>query len=108
MQIGCYVRLLLIWHWPEGTVMSGSEITASFRTYQFADYTQVAALWTRINRELAPSGMEALFEEYIATAINGELKHLSEVFFEAKRNAFWVVEGAEVIVGSFGIKSQRN
>ena len=52
MQIGCYVRLLLIWHWPEGTVMSGSEITATFRTYQFADYTQVAALWTRINREL--------------------------------------------------------
>lgn len=46
------------------------------------------------------------FEEYIATEINGELKHLSEVFFEAKRNAFWVVEGAEVIVGSFGIESR--
>ena len=77
-----------------------------FRAYQLADYDAVASLWTRINRELAPVGMEEIFEQYIATTINGELKQLSEVFAAAKRNAFWVVEGDSGIVGSFGIESR--
>ena len=86
--------------------MSGNEARVTIRVYRLADYAQVAALWTRINRELAPSGMEALFEQYIATTINGELKQLTEVFSEAKRNAFWVVEDAGGIVGSFGIENR--
>lgn len=77
----------------------------TFRRYQAADYDSVASLWTRINRELAPAGMEKLFEQYILTTIDGELKQLLEVFSEAKRNAFWVVESANEIVGSFGIES---
>jgi GNAT superfamily N-acetyltransferase len=64
----------------------------SFRRYQTADYDSVASLWTRINRELAPVGMEKLFEQYILATIDGELKQLLEVFSEARRNAFWVVE----------------
>lgn len=77
----------------------------TFRRYQATDYGAVAALWTRINRELAPAGMEELFEQYIATTIDGELKNLLEVFSEEKRNAFWVVESADEIVGCFGIES---
>ena len=77
----------------------------TFRRYQATDYSSVASLWTLINRELAPVGMEELFEQYIETIINGELKQLLEVFSEAKRNAFWVVESANEIVGSFGIES---
>jgi putative acetyltransferase len=77
----------------------------SFRHYQPSDYDQVAALWNRINRELAPAGMEELFEQYIATMIRGELVHLSEIFSEAKRNAFWVVDHQTDIVGCFGIES---
>ena len=77
----------------------------TFRGYQITDYGSVASLWTRINRELAPVGMEKLFEQYIAMTIDGELKQLAEVFSEAKRNAFWVVESANGIVGSFGIES---
>ena len=46
----------------------------TFRRYQAADYDSVASLWTRINRELAPVGMENLFEQYIATIIDGELE----------------------------------
>src|SRR5436189_4106386 len=76
-----------------------------FRAYQLADYSAVASLWTRINRELAPAGMEELFEQYIATTINGELKQLLDVFSEARRNVFWIVESASEIVGSFGIES---
>ena len=80
----------------------------TFRRYQATDYDPLASLWTRINRQLAPPGMEELFEQYIAVTIDGELKQLAEVFSEAKRNAFWVVENANKeneIVGSFGIES---
>lgn len=78
----------------------------TFRGYQATDYSPVASLWTRINRELAPVGMEKLFEQYIAMTIDGELKQLLKVFSKAKRNAFWVVESANEIVGSFGIESR--
>jgi GNAT superfamily N-acetyltransferase len=77
-----------------------------FRAYQLADYDPVAALWTRINRELAPPDMREPFERYIATAISGELRQLQVVFSEAKRNAFWVVEDDKEIVGTFGIESR--
>jgi GNAT superfamily N-acetyltransferase len=82
------------------------EGTVVFRAYQLADYDPVAALWTRINRELAPPDMRELFEQYIATAISGELGQLRSVFSEAKRNAFWVVEAGKEIVGTFGIESR--
>jgi len=76
-----------------------------FRRYQATDYGPVASLWRRINLQLAPAGMEELFERYIAMTIDGELKQLAEIFSEAKRNAFWVVESANEIIGSFGIES---
>ena len=76
----------------------------TFRRYHATDYSSVASLWTRINRELAPVGMEELFEQYIAMTIDSELKQLLTVFSSAKRNAFWVVESANEIVGSFGIE----
>ena len=87
--------------------MVESERAISFRAYQVADYDAVASLWTRINRELAPAGMEEVFERYIATTIDGELMQLLQIFAEAKRNALWVVEATNGIVGSFGIE-RRN
>ena len=51
-----------------------------FRSFRATDYSSVASLWTRINRELAPVGMEKLFEQYIAMTIDGELNQLLEVF----------------------------
>ena len=86
--------------------MIGPAHSVAFRRYQATDFDSVASLWTRINRELAPVGMEKLFEQYIAMTIDGELKRLLEVFSEAKRNGFWVVEGPSNIVGSFGIESR--
>ncbi|MGH6753620.1 MAG: GNAT family N-acetyltransferase [Bradyrhizobium sp.] len=88
----------------EKAMIAGTDPVA-FRRYQATDYSSVASLWTRINRELAPAGMEELFERYIATTIDGELKQLLEVFSAAKRNAFWVVEDGDEVVGSFGIES---
>jgi GNAT superfamily N-acetyltransferase len=81
------------------------------RPYVAADFEAVADLWTRVNRELAPAGMETLFEQYIATTINGELSRLLDIFSQAKRNAFWVVEladGSPRIVGTFGIECHNS
>jgi GNAT superfamily N-acetyltransferase len=83
----------------------GKDISVVFRRYRPADCDQVAALWSRVNRELAPAGMEELFERYIAMTISGELVNLLEVFAEAKKNAFWVVDCRGEIVGCFGIES---
>jgi ribosomal protein S18 acetylase RimI-like enzyme len=84
-------------------VMAGP---VTFRRYQAKDHGAVAALWKRNHREQAPAGMEELFERHIAVTINHELAQLPEVFSEARRNAFWVVESARAIVGSFGIESR--
>jgi GNAT superfamily N-acetyltransferase len=84
--------------------MVGKHAAVVFRPYEVLDFHDVAALWSRINRELAPEGMEELFEQYIATTIGGELVHLSDIFSETKGNAFWVVQGHDGIVGSFGIE----
>jgi N-acetylglutamate synthase-like GNAT family acetyltransferase len=86
-------------------VVVGQDISVIFRRYQPSDYDELAALWSRINRELAPAGMEAIFEQYIAETISGELVRLAEVFSEAKKNAFWVVDHQGEIVGCFGIES---
>jgi putative acetyltransferase len=75
------------------------------RAYDTADYDQVVALFTRINRELAPDHMREQFEQYVATGIDGELKHLPDIFTAARRNAFWVVEADGRIVGMFGIEA---
>ena len=88
------------------TVMGESEFPVTFRAYVLVDFEPVAELWTRINRELAPSDMRELFERYIETVINGELRHLQDIFSAAKRNAFWVVEADKKIIGTFGIESR--
>jgi hypothetical protein len=48
----------------------------TFRKYQATDYSSVTLLWTRINRGLAPAEMVELFERYIATIVDGELRQL--------------------------------
>ena len=87
-------------------IMVEAEQPATFRAYRQADYEQVAALWVRINRELAPADMREQFEQYIATALLGELRQLEDIFSEAKRNAFWIVEINGGVIGTFGIESR--
>jgi GNAT superfamily N-acetyltransferase len=82
--------------------------SVDLRSYAASDFEAVADLWTRVNRELAPAGMETLFEQYIAITIEGELSHLLEIFSQARRNAFWVAElagGSRRIVATVGIES---
>jgi GNAT superfamily N-acetyltransferase len=86
--------------------ISEPETTVTIRDYEDADHEAAVALFTRINRELAPADMRERFEEYIATSIAGELIRLKEIFAPAKRNAFWVVVINGEIIGSFGIESR--
>jgi N-acetylglutamate synthase-like GNAT family acetyltransferase len=92
-------------HVRGAAIVVGQDLSVVFRRYQRSDYDQVAALWSRINRELAPVGMEKLFEQYIATTIGGELVRMSEIFSDEKKNAFWVVDRHGGIVGCFGVES---
>jgi GNAT superfamily N-acetyltransferase len=89
-----------------GSFMIETEVPVTYRAYQLEDFDPVAELWTRINRELAPSDMRELFERYIETVISGELSQLQGIFSEAKKNAFWVVEANKEIIGTFGIESR--
>jgi putative acetyltransferase len=82
-----------------------SEKPIIIRPYEDADNAQVAPLFIRINRELAPADMRERFEQYILTAIKGEMSRLRDIFSEARRNAFWVVETDRQIIGMFGIES---
>jgi GNAT superfamily N-acetyltransferase len=88
--------------------MVTSEKPAIIRSYEDADYTQVVDLFIRINRELAPSQMRERFEQYIQTSIDGEMSRLRDIFSEPKRNAFWVVETGDQIIGMFGIESRSD
>jgi GNAT superfamily N-acetyltransferase len=92
----------------ETTIMAEFERPFTIRAYKNTDYEEVVALFTRINRELAPANMRDLFEQYIATAISGELRELQNIFSEAKRNGFWVVEIDGHIVGMFGTESRSD
>jgi GNAT superfamily N-acetyltransferase len=88
-------------------VMPASGEAAIIRAYEDADQAKVVDLFVRINRELAPAGMREQFEQYIQreTSIDGEMSRLRDVFSETRRNAFWVVESGDEIIGMFGIES---
>lgn len=87
------------------------ERDVEFRPYVASDFEALADLWTRVNRELAPAGMETLFEQYIAATIEGELSRLLDIFSQTRRNAFQVVEladGSRRIIGTFGIECHNS
>jgi GNAT superfamily N-acetyltransferase len=86
--------------------MAKSGTPAIIRAYEDGDHAQVIDLFIRINHELAPPEMRERFETYIQTSIDGEMSHLRDVFSEARRNAFWVVEADDTIIGMFGIESR--
>ena len=87
-------------------VGDGPDSHAEIRAYEDADHREVVALFTRINRELAPIDLRDRFEDYIAASIAGELSRVPEIYARAKRNAFWVVVVDQAIVGMFGIECQ--
>jgi putative acetyltransferase len=92
----------------EIVIMSTSEKPAIIRAYKDADHAQVVDLFIRTNRELAPLEMRERFEQYIQTSVNGEMSRLRDIFSETRRNAFWVVEAGDEIIGMFGIECRSD
>jgi len=80
------------------------ETAIHIRLSQVKDYGELAALWRRINRELAPADMIDAFELYIESIVHGELRGHSRVFSPSNRSAFWVVTDHQRIIGCFGIE----
>jgi GNAT superfamily N-acetyltransferase len=93
---------------PGITIMVRSEMPAIIRSYEVADYTEVVDLFIRVNRELAPPEMLERFEQYIRKSIDEEMSRLHDIFSETRRNAFWVVEKDDQIIGMFGIESRSD
>jgi GNAT superfamily N-acetyltransferase len=85
--------------------MAAPNESVTIRPYYSSDYDQVLALFIRTNRDLAPEHMREQFEQYIGTAIDGELRRLPEIFSAARRNGFWTVEADGRIIGMFGIEA---
>jgi hypothetical protein len=61
----------------------GDEYDVDLRPYTVTDFEPVGNLTMRINRELAPAGMETLFERYIATTMRESFR-LLEIFSQAR------------------------
>ena len=75
----------------------------SIRAFAEADAEAVRDLFIRVNRLLAPDGMQDAFERYIQDSIAEEIGRISD-YYAAKRGGFWVAELASVVVGMFGLE----
>jgi len=69
------------------------------RPFSAGDAGAVEALFVRINRLLAPKGMENRFEAYIADEI-GRI----EDYYAERGGRFWVAADGDRIIGMFGLE----
>ena len=79
-------------------------MTTSFEIYDETYFAEVSALWSRINRELAPADMREQFEQYIENSINDELAQADKAYPQGEGSALWIVRQAGTIIGTFGVQ----
>jgi GNAT superfamily N-acetyltransferase len=81
-------------------------LTEDFTIRRFAerDATAIRDLFIRVNRGLAPPGMEAAFESYIERSLREEIDRLANYYHEAG-GAFFVAERDGIISGMFGLET---
>ena len=74
------------------------------RRYEDRDAGAVRQLFVRVNRLLAPAGMEAAFESYIDRALREEIGRIG-AYYAGPGHGFWVAEDADgTVVGTFGLE----
>jgi putative acetyltransferase len=73
------------------------------RPYANRDADVVAALFVRVNRELAPPAMREAFEHYIALALEEEIGRIPN-YYAGPHHGFWVAEDAGALLGTFGLE----
>ena len=83
--------------------MTANPAGAVIRPLAAADQGAVEALFTKVNRLLAPAGMKDAFERYIADSITNEIGRVAD-YYADKGGAFWVAELDGRIVGMFGLE----
>jgi GNAT superfamily N-acetyltransferase len=74
------------------------------RPYADRDKDAVLALFTRVNRALAPDAMRAAFEDYIALSIREEVGRIPDYYQPQNGASFWVGELDGTLLGMFGIE----
>ncbi len=73
------------------------------RPYRDDDAPAVMELFARVNRTLAPAGMEQAFEAYIALALTEEIRRISD-YYSGPGRAFHVAEEAGRVIGTYGLE----
>lgn len=82
--------------------MGGTELM--IRRYADADAGAVRALFVRVNRALAPPGMAAAFEAYVALSLAQEIDRIPE-YYGQPGSGFWVArDAAGALLGMFGLE----
>jgi putative acetyltransferase len=85
-------------------MVAGAPDGMTIRPYRDADGDAVADLFVRVNRSLAPPGMEQAFEAYIALALTQEISRIPQ-YYGGLGRGFWVAaEGDGRLIGMFGLE----
>lgn len=74
------------------------------RPFQREDHAAVRALFTDVNRALAPEHMRGAFESYIAQSLREEIDRV-EAYYAERSGSFWIAEHANGLVGMFGLEA---
>ncbi len=75
----------------------------TIRAFTAHDATAVQALFVKVNRLLAPPGMEDAFERYIARSIVEEIGHIED-YYGGRQGSFWVAVADSDLAGMFGLE----
>lgn len=77
------------------------------RTFEPKDAAQVEALFTEVNRGLAPPAIKDRFEAYITASIKEEIGRILP-YYSARNGQFWVAYEGNILVGMVGVERQGN
>ena len=75
----------------------------TIRGFKEADADQVRALFTKVNRSLAPPSLSERMDAYIVQSLREEIDRISD-YYGAKGGSFWVAVSNDRIVGMFGLE----
>jgi putative acetyltransferase len=78
-------------------------IKLDIRGFLPGDAGAVRELFIRVNRLLAPEGMQEAFEDYIARSLTEEIDRIADYYSERK-GGFWVAVEGRNVVGMFGLE----
>lgn len=80
----------------------------TLRPYADSDRDAVIDLFIRANRDLAPAGMKAAFEIYVARSIAEEIGRIGEYYDARGKRSFWVATDGKGLLGNFGLEPTQD